>query len=408
MDRFEELENKYIELLLKRCIDLKNNPSLLINYLPENEDFVKRLEKRAYELGATNVILDVNDSIMYRDELIKTDISDIENNKVFRRDSWNENAKNNGSFLFLISLEPNYLDGIDEEKIKKAEHTRIFTKEIYNKKRDSGECSWCIAAMPSKYWANELFPGDIDAYEKLYSLIFKMCMVDTENPILSWDNHLINSNERVQILNNLQIKSMNFKNSVGTDLTVYLPDEYRFCCAYKKDYYGVPIIVNMPSYEIYSSPIYNKTEGIVYSSKPLYYNNQIVDKFWLEFKDGKVINYGAQEGLDILKRILEMEDRASYLGEVALVDYNSPISNTNLVFMETLFDENASCHLALGCGFPKSVNCLSLDEAAKYGVNKANVHVDFMFGTSDLEVVAITRDKKKVKIFEHGNFNLDI
>lgn len=409
MLNIEKLEDKYIELLLKRCIDLKNNPSLLISFIPENLEFVKKVEKRAYELGATNVILDVDDYIKYREELLNTDLEDIEKNPIFRRDKWNDNAKINGSFLLFTSLEPNYLEGVDLLKVKKAEYTRIASKAFFNNKRDDGRCSWCIAALPTIYWANQLFPNDGLAYEKLYSLILKMCMIDHNDPIELWDNQLVNSKKRVDILNDYQIESLNFKNSLGTNLTVYLPKEYKFCCAYKEDYYGIPIIVNMPSYEIYTSTIYNKTEGIVYSSKPLYYNNQKIDKFWLKFENGKVVDFDAIEGFDVLKRILEMEENSSYLGEVALVNYDSPISNTNMIFMETLFDENASCHLALGRGFPKTINVdknLTEEEAIMYGINKANIHVDFMFGTRDLEVEAITRNKQKVKVFTAGNFDL--
>ena len=411
MENLEKLEDKYIDLLLKRCIDLKNNSSLLINYIPENEEFVKKVEKRAYELGATNVVLDIDDQVKYRDELLNTDLDDIENNSMFRRDLWNENAINNGSFLFFTSLEPDYLEGIDLDKVQKAEHTLITTKPIFNKKRDSGECSWCIACLPTKYWADKLFPNDLDAYEKLYQLILKMCMVDTIDPIEAWDNQLSSSKLIVDYLNNLQIESLSFKNNLGTDLTVYLPKEYRFCRAYKEDYYAVPIIVNMPSYEVYTSPIYNKTEGIVYSSKPLYYNNQIVNNFWLRFENGRVVDFDAEEGLEVLKRIIEMEEYSRYLGEVALVNYDSPISNTNMVFMRTLFDENAACHLALGKGFPKTIDTgsdLTSEEALEYGINNASIHVDFMFGTNDLEVLATTREKEKVKIFSNGNFDLNI
>ena len=411
MENVNELESKYIDLLLKRCIDLKNNPSLLINYSPEHFQFVKKVEARAFELGATKVILDLDDKVKYREELINTDLDGIVNNPMFRRDKWNNNAINNGSFLFFISLEPDYLSGIDNEKIKKAEHTLITTKPIFNKKRDNGECSWCIACLPTDYWASQLFPGDSLGYEKLYSLIIDMCMVDRDDPIKAWDEHLVGSKKIVDYLNSLSIESLNFKNNLGTDLTVFLPECYRFYCAYKENSYGVPVMVNMPSYEVYTSPIYNKTEGIVYSSRPLYYSNQVVNNFWLKFENGKVVDFGAEEGNEVLKRIIEMEEYSKYLGEVALVNYDSPISNTNMVFRETLFDENASCHLALGCGFTKTIDVghpIDSEEAFEYGINNANVHVDFMFGTSDLEIVANTNKKNKVKIFTNGNFDLNI
>lgn len=228
-------------------------------------------------------------------------------------------------------------------------------------------------------------------------------MADTEDTIMSWNNYLAESSKIVDKLNSKSIKEMHYKNSLGTDLHIVLPDNHIWCDANKKN-----IIVNMPSYEKFTSPDYTKTNGIVYSSRPLVYNGKTVDKFFIEFENGKAVNYGAQIGFDILRSIILNYEYSSYLGEAALVNYNSPISNTNKVLGNTLFDENASCHLALGSGFPncfKNSNGLTKEELRKFGINSSKCHVDFMIGTSDLSITAKTSNNENIVIFEDGNFS---
>ena len=195
---------------------------------------------------------------------------------------------------------------------------------------------------------------------------------------------------------------MHYKNSLGTDLVVYLPDNYSFESA--KDN---KVIVNMPSYEVFASPIYNKTEGIVYSSMPLCYGGAVIEDLWLEFKEGKVVKYGSKTNENVLKNIIESDNQSSYLGEVALVENNSPISNLNIVFGTTLIDENASCHLALGSGFPECIEGgleLNDEELLKKGINVSSNHVDFMIGTPDLSIIGTTCDGREISIFKDGNF----
>ena len=197
---------------------------------------------------------------------------------------------------------------------------------------------------------------------------------------------------------------MHYKNNLGTDLTVELPSDVIWNSAAGEE--DSNMLVNMPSYEIFTSPNYKKTSGIVYSAKPLIYGGGKIDEFYIEFKEGKVINYDAKQGKEILKQIIESDENSCYLGEVALVNNNSPISNTNLVFGTTLFDENASCHLALGDGFPDSLKeglTMTKDELLRKGINQSKNHVDFMIGTKDLEIEAETKDGI-VQIFKDGNF----
>ena len=230
-----------------------------------------------------------------------------------------------------------------------------------------------------------------------------MCMLDKEDPTKSWEEQLSAIQKIISILNHLKLEKLHYSNSLGTDLDIYLPQNYRFDSA--KD---GKVIVNMPSYEVFASPIYNKTEGIVYNSKPLNYNGKIIDQFWIKFIDGKVVDYDAKKGKNILKAIIESDANSCYLGECALVEYNSPISLTNKIFNTTLIDENASCHLALGAGFAECLeNGLNLNEQEllKSGINISKTHVDFMIGTSDLSIIGTTVNGEKITIFKNGNFD---
>ena len=230
-------------------------------------------------------------------------------------------------------------------------------------------------------------------------------MVDKEDPIKSWNEHLNELKNLSTKLTNLKITKMHYKNNLGTDLTVELPSDVIWNSAAGEE--DSNMLVNMPSYEIFTSPNYKKTSGIVYSAKPLIYGGGKIDEFYIEFKEGKVINYDAKQGKEILRQIIESDENSCYLGEVALVNNNSPISNTNLVFGTTLFDENASCHLALGDSYPENMEGgLMMDEEQlkANGANSSSIHVDFMFGSEDMEVVGIKPDGSEVAIFHNGNF----
>ena len=231
-------------------------------------------------------------------------------------------------------------------------------------------------------------------------------MINQENPIECWEQHLSKTAKIIDKLNQLQLTKLHYENNLGTNLNVYLPLHYLFESA--KD--GA-VIVNMPSYEIFASPIYNRTEGIVYSSMPLIYNGAFINDFWLKFKDGKVVSYDAKVGRDILKEIIEIDDNSCYLGECALVEKSSPIAKMNMVFGTTLIDENASCHLALGAGFPECIqNGLGMSEEKllEKGINVSKGHVDFMIGTKDLNIIGTTVSGDEVFIFKDGNFNPDL
>lgn len=402
----EELENKYIDLLLKRCLNFEKSKSLFISYDVINKSFVDKVKVVAKSMGIDDIGEDMSDINITHEKLKNISIEEIEKDPFFDKSNWDTYAKRDASFLMLETEFPHFMDDIEPQKVAKARYVNRSTREVFRTKEVTYQIPWCMAALPNEFWAKDIFKNDSNAYEKLYNVIFKICMIDNNYPIKNWENYLKEVNILSQKLNDLKIIKMHYKNSLGTDLIVEMPEN----AVWKSvaDDGDGKMIVNMPSYEIFSSPNYLKTEGIVYSSRPLVYGGGIVDKFYIKFNKGKVVDYDAEVGRDILKEIIESDDNACYLGEVALVNNDSPISNTGLVFGTTLYDENASCHLALGDGFSDCIengSNMKKEELLNHGINQSKQHVDFMIGTKDLEIKAETI-KGQILIFKAGNFNI--
>ena len=399
-------DSKYIDLLIENCLNLEGKNAIFIHYSVEVQEFVDKLVERIRNFNIKDIYLDKEDIYVIHDYLSSHDINDIRKSSLFNQSIWDYYAKRNASFLILETEYPGVLDDIAEEKIGACSKARRESRPIYRSMVEKCSIDWCIAAYPGVVWANYVFQGDEYAYDKLRESIFKCMMLDCKNPISSWNNYLSNQGKIIDYLNNLDIDKLHYSNSLGTSLDVYLPNGYLFSSARDRN-----VIVNMPSYEVFTSPIWNKTRGIVYSSKPLMYNGCFVKDFWIKFDGGRVVEYDAKEGLEILKSIIESDDQSFYLGECALVEKTSPIASSNITFGTTLLDENASCHLALGAGFPECIRGgldMSRRELLNSGINVSSNHVDFMIGTDDLEIVGVTRDGRKVMIFEDGMFSREV
>lgn len=400
------MDKKYIDLLLTKCVDFNSSKILFINYDIEIEDFVQKVINRAKELGVEEVYLDKTKPKEDYKILKNHTIDELKESNFFDKSIWDTYATKKANFLIFETEQPHLMDDIETEKIAIMTRQRRESRPTYRKMVEHCELPWCIAAYPGELWAKEMFPDSDNSYQDLKDAIYKVCMINEENPIDSWDRQLEKNNKIIKYLNSLSLTKLHYKNSLGTELTIYLPENYSFDSA-KDD----QVIVNMPSYEVFTSPIYNKTEGIVYSSMPLSYGGAIVNDFWLKFAAGKVVDYGAKTGEKILKEIIEADENSCYLGECALVENNSPISNLGLIFGTTLIDENASCHLALGSGFPECLKDglgMSDEQLLENGVNVSKSHVDFMIGTPDLMITGTTRDNKEISIFVDGNFSKDI
>ena len=398
------MEEKYIDLLLKKCVDFESG-ILFIHYNKEIKPFIEKLCKKAKELGIKEIKTEEFDPYYNHDILLNRTKEEIENNKYFDSSIWDIYAKKNASFLIFETEYPKLMDDVDPVKIGLSAKLRRNSRPIYRKMVENCTLSWCIAAYPSHSWADSLF-DTTDNYNELLNFIYKICMVDKENPVKAWDEHLEKTNKVIEKLNDLTIEKLHYKNSLGTDLVVYLPTNYLFSSA--KD---SKVIVNMPSYEVFTTPIYNKTEGIVYSSMPLNYNGGMLDEFYLKFEKGKVVDYDAKVGKDLLQEVIESDEFSCYLGECALVEKTSPIAKMKFPVVTTLIDENASCHLALGAGFReclKDGNLYEEEELRKLGVNVSKNHVDFMIGTEDLNINATTKDGQQIPIFKNGEYSSNL
>ena len=389
---------------------------LIVLDLKEHMNFAYKVKDRAHELGIKDVFIHALDLYEIKEMLKKTSIEDIslENSKVkhlIDKSKWNEYAKKHGGILFVTSEVPGLMNDVDQAKIQKRMMEGTKTNEYYRENRTTDKFNWTIAAMPNLEWSQIVFPNDKNSYEKLYLHILKACMVDLDDPIKAWNEYAKKINDTCDVLNSLDIKRLHYYNKLGTDLYLDMPDNHIWLSALKAEN-GVLTMDNMPSYEIFSSPDYRNTNGIVYASKPLVFEGSIIDDFYFVFDDGKVVDFDARVGNKMLNELLNTKsndsiDQPDYLGEVAFVEHDSPISNTGLIFYNTLFDENASCHLALGDSFPDALKCgvdMTREELLKNGLNQANSHVDFMIGTDDLVIEAETNNGI-ISIIEDGNFS---
>lgn len=402
----EKLE-KYAELLLTKGVSIKPGTPLLISAPMEAYEFVEILSKKAFEKGVTDIGYDLIDEKIKHDALKYLEINDLKESPIFNKKIFDEYAKKDAAFLMLMSDDPTLMDDIDSNKLSQAAIFSRKSKPLYKQRQLNNEIVWCIACTATKGRAEKMFDNNEDAINKLWDAIFDACYINNKNPNEAWDTFIEETNKKTEILNKLKIKELHYTNNLGTDLIINLLETSIWNGASEKTKSGVEFIANIPTQEVFTTPNRLGTNGIVYSSKPLIYNGGFINDFFIEFKDGKVINYDAKEGKDILKGIIESDENACYLGEVALVDYNSPISTSKLIHYETLYDENASCHLALGSGFTecvKGTDNKSKEELISLGFNYSDNHVDFMIGTEDLNIMAKTFDGKEVQIFKDGNF----
>lgn len=403
MNNFE----KYAELLLKKCLNMKSGQPLVITSLIECIDFVRVLTKKAYEMGVHDIYFDFTDSYLKYYQLLHFSDEEFENSLFWNKKIYDEYAKKDGAFLMLTAEESDVFKDVDPEKIAKANYISRTSRPVYKEKQGKYEVAWCIAMVSTEVSSKKVFPNLENSKERLWDEIFKACLIDKDDPLKEWDKKTDNNKKNVDKLNSLNLRKLHYTNSLGTDFTVELGEGAVWCGADEKMPDGTPLIVNMPTEEIFTSPLKDSTNGIVYASKPLIYSNTFINNFWLKFENGKVVDFDSEEGKEVLETLINFDEGSCKLGEVALVEYDSPISNSGILFYNTLYDENAACHLALGVGFPScyknGVN-MTKEELLEVGVNQSNEHTDFMIGTSDLKIVGTTASGEEVLVFENGNF----
>ena len=312
------------------------------------------------------------------------------------------------AMLYLESSDPDGLKGIDQEKFTAVRTSRSKIIKPYRDDMDN-KFQWCIAAVPGKAWAKKVFPNlnVLQAVEKLWDAILKAARADANDPIKEWANHNDDLARRCDYLNRLSLVSLEYKSKNGTDFKVGLIDGSLFMGGGEESLKGRYFNPNIPTEEIFISPKAGEAEGIVYSTKPLSYQGELIEDFSVRFEKGKVVEVKAKKNVELLEKMISMDEGAKMLGEIALIPYDSPINNLGILFYNTLFDENASCHLALGHGFTnciKGYENMTKEQLTKLGVNDSLIHVDFMIGSRDLEVVGITSRGTRVPILKNGNW----
>lgn len=402
-----ELFEQYADVLLSTCLKVEEQQPLFVSYNKERQDFVDVVVAKAKEMGIDDIFLDCQDPFVKHDALLKYTIDELKELPYWNKKDWDVYSKKNAAFLMLASETPGLMKDVDSTKMTEMTMYSLQTRKHFNDSRDKSLLAWCIASVPTTSWAEELFPESDDPIDELWDKIFDVCNIKND-PVNTWDSKIATLKARAKKLNDYQFKTLIYTSSNGTNFRVNLPENHIWATGYETLANGKEVLVNFPTEEIFTSPDKDSAEGIVYSSKPLDYQDVIIDDFFIEFKNGKVVNCGAKQGEETLKSLIHICENSDMLGEVALVPYDSPISNSNIIFLGTLFDENAACHLALGDSFPE---CLqdskgkSKDELFKLGLNKCDSHVDFMIGNKELNIKGITKDNKEIDIFVDGNFS---
>ena len=404
----QEKYYKYAHLLLTKGVCINEYQPLLINAPIDSIEFVRVLTKVACELNIRDIYYDWQDEELKYIQLKNFNEEEIKQSRFWNKEIHNEYAKKDAAFLHLTSAGSDIMKEIEPKKLKIASTHSLQTREVYRTKQSNNEIDWCIAAIATQEWANLVFPNEENNLEKLWETIFDICLVNEENPEDAWTKKMQENHQMCKKLTNLNIKTLHYKSSNGTNLTIELP-ENAIWCGGSSIIKGREPIVNMPTEEVFTTPNKFKTNGIVYATLPLVHSGITIKDIMLEFKDGKVVNFDASTGKEELQNIIELDEESSMLGEVALVDTNSKISKTNILFYETLYDENASCHIAVGRGFKeciKDANNMTEEELEKLGYNKSKNHVDMMIGSKDLNIIATTYENKEILIFKDGSFNI--
>ncbi|MCR1953855.1 aminopeptidase [Clostridioides mangenotii] len=399
---------KYAELSIKVGVNIQPDQDLLIRSPIECAEFVRLAVKEAYKCGAKNVHVEWSDE---QTSLIKYLNAPDEVFNEFPKwvaDQYTDIAKRGGAFLSIYAQDPDLLKDVDPQRVANFQKASGEALKEWRSYTLTDKCKWSIVAIPTVPWAKKVFPdvSESEAMNKMWEAIFECTRVEGQDPIKAWEEHNKNLKTRMDFLNDKNFKKLEYKSS-KTEFTVELPDNHIWLSGASKDPNGIDFNPNIPTEEIFGMPHKHKVNGIVYSTKPLVYGGNVIDNFSITFKEGKIVDFTAEKGLETLTKLIETDEGSHYLGEVALVPYDSPISNSNIVFFNTLYDENASCHLAIGSAYKtciKGGDSIKEEDSDKYGINESITHVDFMIGSSDLDIVGTTESGEIIQIFKDGNW----
>jgi aminopeptidase len=369
------------------------------------------LTDAAYDAGAKDVIINWRDDYCTRQHWLNADDSLFD--EVYPWDSLQKNTlgREGAAYVAIAASNPENLNGVDPEKLRRWNIAAGREMKEYYRLQMTNGFPWCVVSIPVVSWAKKVFPGltDDEAMEKLWAEIFKAVRITEEgDAVAEWREHCSRLETKAKELNDYRFKSLHYTNSLGTDLTVGMPEDHVWMAGSDVAKSGIRFVANMPTEEVFSAPLRNSINGVLYASKPLVLNGNIVKGVRFTFKDGRIVELHADTGEDTLKAAVEIDEGSHYLGEIALVPYDSPISNSGILFFNTLFDENASCHFAFGEAYPSCIkggDNMEMKELIDHGINaESNTHVDFMVGTNDLSIIGTTHDGREITVMNRGNW----
>ena len=409
LPNFQSNLAKYAELLIAKGVNVQKGHTLVISIAVDQVAFARLLTAFAYQYGAAEVVVDYVDDHITRERFLNADEDRVVNVADYIVEKSNYFLEKKASRLAIRSADPNVFSTVNQELLSKATQAQAIALAAQREATQANKVSWNLAAAAGKEWAALVFP-DLETEEEqvdaLWDTIFKLNRVYEEDPIKAWDEHQANLVAKAELLNSYQFDALHYT-APGTDLTVGMPKNHIWEAAGSINAQGEEFIANMPTEEVFTAPDYRRADGYVSSTKPLSYAGVIIEDMTFTFKDGRITEVTAKKGEDTIKRLVEENEGARALGEVALVPHKTPISLSGLTFFNTLFDENASNHLAIGQAYAFSIEGgteMSNEELEAAGLNRSTAHVDFMIGSDQMDIDGITADGKVVPIFRGGEW----
>lgn len=406
----QALLEKYARVAVVIGANVQKNQRLIVNSSTETRDLAREIAKQAYAVGAKSVEIIWNDAYVTRYGYIGQSVEELQNVPQWIVDRYHFYVNEGACLISITSPIPGVNEGVDSFKIQTSSVAVSKAISFFRNHTMANKTQWCVIAAPNPVWAKKIFPGLADeaAVDRLWKAILDASRVREDNdPVAEWNQHNATLAAHNKILNDCQFASLRFKNGLGTDVVVKLVENHIWAGGSEHAATGILFNPNIPTEETFTMPHKYGVDGIVYASKPLEYQGNLIEDFWLRFEQGKVVAYGAKKQEATLKNLLESDEGSSRLGEIALISNDSPISNSGILFLNTLFDENASCHMALGRAYPINVQggvAMNQEQLEKVGYNHSLVHSDFMFGSADMEIVGTKKDGSLVTLFQNGNF----
>ena len=412
MENKEAKLKEYARLLIEVGLDLQKGQTLMLSSPVECADFALLCADAAYDVGCREVVPDFFDMRLTREKYLRAADEIFDEFPEWKRHFETDYAEAGAASLNVGGYDPEILSGVDPDRLTRADRASEKPLERARHLYMANIVPWCIASLPVPAWAKKVFPGcpEEEAMEKLWDAIFAAVRITGDGKAVErWKEHLAVMEARKNRLNALRFKSLHYTNSLGTDLTVELPEGHLWAAGTSVTPKGQVFVANMPTEEIFTAPLKTGVNGVVYAALPLIDSGNIIDGFHFVVKDGRIVEYHAEKGEEFLRHAVEVDENASYFGEVALVPYDSVISNMGILFYETLFDENARCHLAFGDAYPECIEGgqdMSQEELQAHGLNHSIQHCDFMIGTADLSIIGTTHEGEEIPVFVNGNFAL--